>query len=74
VNPKQDAALAALEQILRRGQRTGEFRRFSTRVMAMTIRHAIDAIAPQMITHPDLDFEAYSRELTTIIDLATRAG
>lgn len=73
VSPKQDAGLAALQQILRRGQRTGEFRRFSTRVMAMTIRHAIDAIAPQMITNPGLDFEAYSRELTTIFDLATRA-
>lgn len=73
VSPKQDAGLAALEQILRRGQRTGEFRRFSTRVMAMTIRHAIDAIAPQMITNPGLDFEAYSRELTTVFDLATRA-
>lgn len=73
VNPKDDSGLTALEQILRRGQRTGEFRRLSPRVMAVAIRGALDAIAPQMVTDPELDFEAYSRELTTIFDLATRA-
>lgn len=62
-----------LEQILRRGQRRGEFRRFSPQVMAITIRHAIDAVAPQMVADPELDLEAYGRELTTLFEIATRA-
>lgn len=74
VSPKKyQAGVSELEQILRRGHRSGEFRRFSTRVMALTIRHAIDAIAPQMAAEPELDLEAYSRELTTLFQLATRA-
>ena len=69
---KFQSGVAELEQILRRGQRKGEFRRFSTRVMAITIRHAIDAIAPQMVADPELDLEAYGREMTTLFELAAR--
>jgi AcrR family transcriptional regulator len=72
VNPKPDAGVVALEQIFRRGQRAGEFRRFPTRVMAVTIRGALDAIAPQMIANPGIDLDAYSRELVTIFELAAR--
>jgi len=75
VDPKQyESGLMELEQILRRGQRSGEFRRFSTRMMAVCIRSAIDAVAPQMVTDPGLDLESYSRELATTFELATRAN
>ncbi|HET8840301.1 MAG TPA: TetR family transcriptional regulator, partial [Ktedonobacteraceae bacterium] len=36
--------LTALEALLRQGQEDGEFRAFNTRVMAVTIRRAIDAV------------------------------
>jgi AcrR family transcriptional regulator len=71
---KYESGLAELEQILRRGQKAGEFRRFSPRVMAISIRQAIDAIAPQMIADTRLDLDGYSRELTKLFDLATRAN
>ena len=70
---KYESGLAELEQILRKGQKAGEFRRFSPRVMAISIRQAIDAIAPQMIENPKLDLDGYSRELTKLFELATRA-
>ncbi len=70
---RYQSGMSELEQILRRGQRKGEFRRFSAQVMAVTIRHAIDAIAPQMVADPELELEAYSRELTALFELATRA-
>ncbi len=68
-----ESGLMELEQILRRGQRTGEFRRFSTRVMAVSIRQAIDGVAPQIVANPNLDLDAYGAELAEIFDLATRA-
>jgi AcrR family transcriptional regulator len=70
---KYEAGLTELEQILRRGQRAGEFRRFSTRVMAVSIRAAIDAIAAQMVTNPDLDIDAYGAELATQFEQASKA-
>lgn len=66
-------ALAPLQDILTRGQAAGQFTDFDTRTMAMTIRAAIDAIGPQLWVIPDLDLELYGRELTALVDRATRA-
>jgi len=68
----EEPILAPLEAVLRQGQQDGEFRDFSTRVMAITIRRAIDAVPPQLIATPTLDPLAYGRELSTLFDLATR--
>jgi TetR/AcrR family transcriptional regulator, fatty acid metabolism regulator protein len=62
----------SLEAVLRMGQESGEFRAFSTRVMALTIRSAIDMVPGQMVLHPDLDLASYGRELATLFDQATR--
>jgi TetR/AcrR family fatty acid metabolism transcriptional regulator len=70
---KYEPVIAGLEEMLRRGQREGDFRKFSTRVMAVAIRGAIDGIPGQMLTHPDLDLDSYDRELTALFDRATRA-
>lgn len=67
-----ESIVAPLEGILRWGQQEEEFRDFSPRVMAVTIRSAIDSIPAQMILNPDLDLEGYARELVTLFDLATR--
>src|SRR5580692_9211277 len=63
---------ASLEELLRAGQRSGEFRRFSTRVMALTILQAIDGVPPLLARDPDLDVKLHARELATIFALATR--
>ncbi len=65
--------LAPLEALLRQGQEEGNFRPFDLRVMAVTIRRAIDAVPFLFATAPDLDVEAYARELVTLFDRATRS-
>ncbi len=71
---QETAALTPLEQILRRGQRTGEFRRFDTKVMAALIQRAIDGLPFALAHDPDLDVPAYGAEVATVFELATRAG
>ena len=68
----EEWVLAALETLLRKGQQEGEFRTFDLRVMAVTIRRAIDAIPPLFAANPNLDVESYARELVTLFDRATR--
>ncbi len=40
--------------------------------MAVTIRGAIDAVAPFFLANPNLDADLYARELVTLFDRATR--
>jgi TetR/AcrR family transcriptional regulator, fatty acid metabolism regulator protein len=63
---------ANLEDLLRAGQRSGEFRRFNTRVMALTIIQAIDAVPALLLREPSLDVKLHARELATVFALATR--
>lgn len=63
---------AKLEELLRAGQRSGEFRPFDARVMALTIIQAIDGVPPLLTREPNLDVRLHAKELTTIFALATR--
>ena len=45
-----------------------EFTRSSARVMALTIRHAIDGFTLELVRNPNLDVQEYARELVTIFD------
>ena len=67
-----EPAVQALQNLLRSGQEQGEFREFSTRVMAVTIRNAIDALSPQLAAYPELDLKIYANELATLFNIATR--
>jgi AcrR family transcriptional regulator len=64
--------VAGLEELLRAGQRSGEFRRFDTRVMALTIIQAIDGMPPLLTHEPGLGLELHAKELATVFALATR--
>ena len=64
--------LNPIEQILRRGQESGEFRDFDTRVLAASVRRSVDGIPMLLEAHPDLDLDACAAELSTLFDLATR--
>lgn len=69
-----ETGTAALAQLLASFQVRGEFRaNFDSRVMAETIRAAIDAVPRRMADNPDLDVDVYRRELTDLFDLATRS-
>lgn len=67
-----EPAVRELEKLLRLGQERGEFREFSTRVMAVTIRNAIDLLSPQLVADPKLDLKLYANEWTTLFEAATR--
>ena len=64
--------VASLEELLRAGQRAGEFRRFNTRVMALTIIQAIDGVPALLAREPNLDVKLHAKELATMFALATR--
>ncbi|MGH2600181.1 MAG: TetR/AcrR family transcriptional regulator [Dehalococcoidia bacterium] len=66
--------LADLGQLLRWGQERGEFRAFDVRVMATAILSVIDGIPPQMADTPNLDLDAYARELVALFGRATRSN
>ena len=67
-----EPVLESLQLILKWGQERGDFRDFSPRVMALTIRSAIDAVTGRMTLQPDLDVENYGKELAALFDHATR--
>jgi AcrR family transcriptional regulator len=68
-----EAGTAALAELLAAFQASGEFRTdFNPRVMAETIRAAIDAVPRRMAATPDLDVDLYRRELADLFDAATR--
>jgi AcrR family transcriptional regulator len=67
-----EPAVQALESMLKSGQEHGEFREFSARVMAVTIRNSIDSLGPLLGADPGLDLKLYAKELATLFNIATR--
>jgi AcrR family transcriptional regulator len=68
-----ETALAALEDILRRGQEAGEFGEFTVRSMAMMMRATLEAIPAYLASYPGLDPVAYGQDLITFFERACRA-
>lgn len=67
----QEPGVRGLEELLTAGQRSGEFRDFDVRALAVMIRGAVDAAAQRLRGEPGLDFDTYTRELVTAFSLAT---
>jgi len=62
-----EAAVAAVTEMLTYFQGTGEFRAdFDPRVMAMAVRAAIDTVGPRLIRDPGLDVAHHARELASM--------
>jgi AcrR family transcriptional regulator len=70
----EQTVVSPIEDILRGGQRSGEFRAFDPTVMATVIQRAVDGLPFLMASVPDLDVNAYAAEVATLFDLATRRG
>jgi TetR/AcrR family transcriptional regulator, fatty acid metabolism regulator protein len=66
--------LAIVEQVLEYGQADGSLGEFDPRVMAVTIKAALDALLNQLAADPELDLDAYGAELVRLFNLATRKG
>jgi TetR/AcrR family transcriptional regulator, fatty acid metabolism regulator protein len=69
----QARELAEVERYLKLGQASGHLRAFDTRVMAVSMKSALDALAGQLVADPRLDLEAYAAELVALFERATRA-
>ncbi|MFI6166721.1 TetR/AcrR family transcriptional regulator [Nocardia sp. NPDC051052] len=64
--------IVPLIDIMREGQRAGDFGEFDPLVMAMSIRDAIDGAAGRAIREPDFDMDGYTAHMCRLFDLATR--
>jgi len=67
----EEPIIAVLEQGFRAGQATGQFRQFDTRVMALSLRAAIDKFSAQVGGGGTIAVEIYTEELITLFDSAT---
>ncbi len=65
---------SAVEDILRAGQASGEFRPFDVTVMATLIQRAIDGLPFLLSSQPGFNTRMYATEVVTAIDLATRGS
>lgn len=68
------AVMSYVQDILRRGQHSGEFRAFDPLVVATMIQRPLEALPLLLESRPELDLEAYAAELVTAVGLATRQG
>jgi TetR/AcrR family transcriptional regulator, fatty acid metabolism regulator protein len=66
--------LADVQRALELGQADGSRGQFSARVMAVTMKAALDALLGQLAADPELDLEAYRDELVALFERATRAN
>jgi TetR/AcrR family fatty acid metabolism transcriptional regulator len=64
--------LSVVQGVLEYGQDHGIFGRFDARVMAASIKAALDALLSQLAADHELDLEAYGAELVTLFQRATR--
>lgn len=64
--------VATVQHVLELGQTDGSRGAFSARVMAVTMKAALDALLAQLADDPDLDLEAYGLELVGLFERATR--
>lgn len=64
--------LGVVQTVLEYGQAQGTLGKFDARVMAVSIKAALDALLDQFASNPELDLEAYGAELVTLFERATR--
>lgn len=69
----EQEAISGVAEVLRWGQRSGEFRPFDVRVMATVIQRSIEGPTFLMDSDPEFDADAYARELVATFDRATTA-
>ncbi|MEV7229853.1 TetR family transcriptional regulator [Polymorphospora sp. NPDC051019] len=66
----RERSIADVEQLLRGGQEAGEFRSFPTRLMAVTLLAALEAVPGELRAKPETDPGVYAAELAMTFELA----
>ncbi|GAB4586601.1 TetR/AcrR family transcriptional regulator [Nocardia sp. IFM 10818] len=64
--------LEPLVELLREGQREGEFGEFDPMFMGKSIRDAIDGAGARVVKEKDFDLRGYTAHISRLFDLATR--
>jgi len=64
--------LGVVQHVLELGQAEGSLGEFDARVMAITIKAALDALLVQLASDPGLELEPYGAELVRVFERATR--
>jgi AcrR family transcriptional regulator len=72
VDAPNASELDAVEALLARGQRDGEFRDFPPRTVAMIIRQLLSGALQHLLTEPALDLAGYTRELVAMCEHAVK--
>jgi AcrR family transcriptional regulator len=67
------SVVSPIEEILDRGQRSGDFRPFDPRIMATVIQRAVDGLPFLLVSYPELDTDSYAQELVGTFERATQA-
>ncbi len=67
-----EGELGVVQRVFEYGQADGSLGEFDPRVMALTVKAALDALLTQLATDPEVDVEAYGAELVRLFDSATR--
>ncbi len=68
-----EGELAAVQAMLERGQQDGSLGDFSARVIAVSMKGALNALHAQLVAAPELDLDAYGHELALLFERATRS-
>lgn len=69
---EHERSVREVEEMLREGQESGEFRDFSARLMAVSLLAAMEATPTELFARPGTDVETYADELATTFELAVR--
>ena len=65
--------LSRVAAVLEAGQRSGELGPFDARVVAVSMKAALDGLLGQLAAHPDLDLTTYGESLVALFDAAVTA-
>jgi TetR/AcrR family transcriptional regulator, fatty acid metabolism regulator protein len=69
-----DPVVEHLAELLRCGQRSGDFRAFDASSVALILRAAIDAASGQLVANPHFDIDTYRQELVVLAQHATEGS
>lgn len=67
-----DFEIDMVGQILAAGQESGHFRHFDVRLMALTLRHALNGLMELIVASPDVDIDHHIDECVVTFDRALR--
>ena len=71
---RRDQSVDEFEDLLRKAQRSGDFREFATRPVAVALLAALESVPVELAGRPDTDVPAFADELATVFERAVRGA